>query len=56
MMQTASCLLQPQQQTSETTSLGHLDPSTTARYARASNASARKATALVGGLVGVRPW
>lgn len=36
--------------------LGHLDPSTTARYARASNRSARNATAIVGGLVGVRPW
>lgn len=36
--------------------LGHLDPSTTARYARASNKAARKATAIVGGLVGERPW
>jgi site-specific recombinase XerD len=36
--------------------LGHSDPATTARYARASTRGARKATETVGGLVGVRPW
>lgn len=36
--------------------LGHSDPSTTARYARASQDTAHRATTRVGQMLGVQPW